>query len=357
MPASKMPDGRWKVTCRYKLWDGTVKQHKKEGFPTKREAQQYEKDFLAKKSGSAAMKMSDFTALYLADLERNGAKRQTIKSAASTIKNRINPIFGEIPVDEITPLMIRNWYNDLSTKPSERTGTLVSPNTAETYYTRLHSIFSFARQFYGLKLNPCENAVKKRKQSNKEMSFLTVDEYMRFRTVEKNPIYKLAFDVLFWTGMREGEMLALTAEDIVGDTIRINKTLQREGGVDTFAAPKTEKSIRTITAPHHIIEKLSAIPVKQGRLFESVSPVTLRRHCRRNCERAGLHKIRVHDLRHSHASMLIEQNVSPLLVSERLGHKDVTVTLRTYSHLYNSRREDLPKIIADCYDFATHETD
>lgn len=357
MPASKMPDGRWKVTCRYKLWDGTVKQHKKEGFPTKREAQQYEKDFLAKKSGSAAMKMSDFTALYLADMERNGAKRQTIRGAASTIKNNINPVFGDIPVDEITPLMIRNWYNDLSTKPSAHTGKPLSPSSVELYYTRLHSIFVFARRFYGLKQNPCEYAVKKLKRSQKEMAFLTVEEYMRFRAVEKKPIYRLAFDVLFWTGMREGEMLALTAEDIVGDTIRINKTLQREGGVDTFSTPKTEKSIRTITAPHHIIEQLSAIPIKEGRLFEMVMPQTLRAHCPRNCERAGLHQIRVHDLRHSHASMLIEHNVSPLLVSERLGHKDVTVTLRTYSHLYNSRRENLAEIIADCYDIATQKSE
>lgn len=356
MSASKMPDGRWKVTCRYKTWDGQVKQHKKEGFQTKREAQQYEKDFLAKKSGSASMKMSALLDIYLEDAQAH-LKPTTYSSLKTTVDNIYRPTFGAYHVDEITPLLIRQWYNNLKTAPSKRTGKPFAASSLKLHYTRLSSIFNFACRYYGLKSNPCTHTVKHKAGAKHEIQFLTLAEFQKFRSVERAPIYKVAFDTLFWTGMRRGELLALTASDISGNRISITKNYTQVDGKEIIGTPKTESSTRTIDIPDFLLRELDPYitAAGSGRIFEAVTPSCLQRHCHINCDRAGVKQIRVHDLRHSHASLLIDRGASPLLIAERLGHENATITLQVYSHLYQSQRDNLTSILSECYENATQD--
>lgn len=156
------------------------------------------------------------------------------------------------------------------------------------------------------------------------------------------------FQTLYYTGIRIGELLALTYNDIdlANGIIRINKTVNFKGGKVIFTSPKTPKSNREITIPQLLINDLSNYIEKiyGYKMTDRVFPYTkaiLYKELKKKSEQAGLKKIRVHDFRHSHASLLIDMGINPLLISERLGHERVETTLNTYSHLYPSRADEL----------------
>ena len=148
--------------------------------------------------------------------------------------------------------------------------------------------------------------------------------------------------------MRVGELCALTPADVnlVGHTITINKTFQRINGRDVIWPPKTPKSNRKITLPQFVCDMVKDYADKlygynpSDRLFE-VTKHYLKHEMERGCKKTGLREIRVHDLRHSHASLLIELGFAPLLISKRLGHESVTTTLEIYSHLYPTKHGEV----------------
>ena len=181
------------------------------------------------------------------------------------------------------------------------------------------------------------------------MNFWTKEEFDRFiATFEKtDPLYT-AFLILYYCGMRIGELEALTAEDvnIPERKITINKTYHLIGGEGVITTPKTEKSIRTITIPAFLADRIAAYERRiygitpKTRLFE-LSHSTYARILEEHTRMAGVKRIRLHDLRHSHASLLIELGFSALLVSERLGHENVSTTLNIYSHLFPSKQSEV----------------
>ena len=151
-------------------------------------------------------------------------------------------------------------------------------------------------------------------------------------------------ELLFWTGMRSGELLALTLNDFdfKEKTVSINKNFSRLNGKDLILTPKTPKSKRTITLPDFICKMVQdyANHLYDYKPNERLFPVTkfyLDHEIRRGCHKSGIKKIRVHDIRYSHASLLIEQGFPPLMISERLGHEKIQTTLQIYSHLYPNK--------------------
>lgn len=155
-----------------------------------------------------------------------------------------------------------------------------------------------------------------------------------------------AFEVLFWTGIREGELLALTPGDFDfgKGLLRITKSYQRIRGEDVITPPKTPKSNRVIAMPDGLAEEveeyIALIGVGNG---ERVFPFTksfLHREMERGCKRSGVKRIRVHDLRHSHVSLLIDKGFTALAIADRLGHEAVDVTYR-YAHLFPSVQRDM----------------
>ena len=172
------------------------------------------------------------------------------------------------------------------------------------------------------------------------MSIWTQTEYEKFSNAINKSSMKLAFDILFYTGIRSGELLALTPADILSSKrIDINKNYAKIKGKEMFLEPKTPKSKRCISIPDFLyndiceyISKLYGIK-NDDRIFNFQSSL-LEKNIKIVSESIGLKPIRVHDLRHSHASMLIELGFTPLEIAERLGHESVKTTLDTYSHLY-----------------------
>lgn len=335
----------WYASFYYTDWTGTRKQKKKEGFATQREAKAYERQFLERIAGTPEMTFDTLADLYLADLKQN-AKETTYSNQSAIVDNHIRPFFGALRVNEITAATVRKWQN-----------TFAGSKYAQGFLFRIHRVlstmFNFAIKYYGLIRNPATLAGSMGKRKPKEeMHFLTLEEFSRLREAllaNGELIPATAFSFLFLTGCRKGEMLALTVSDLdlKEGTVAINKTYTRLGKKDIITTPKTEKSIRTISMPLSLVQimqdfihGLGGISSKQ-RLFDCVSADTLRTILHRYTDMVSLPKIRIHDLRHSHASLLIEQGISPIAIADRLGHESVQTTLNIYSHLYPGKQKEV----------------
>lgn len=186
------------------------------------------------------------------------------------------------------------------------------------------------------------------------MGIWTQDDIELFlEAVSDKPVSRYAFMVLYWTGLRLGELLALNIEDINLEegTLKVSKSLQRLGTKDVITEPKTEGSNRTIYLPKFLQAELEEyINMLYGRTPKDrlflVTKSFLEKEIKRGANIAGLTPIRVHDLRHSHASLLISKNVDIATVSKRLGHDKIKTTLDTYAHMF----EQSAKGVADILD-------
>ena len=212
-------------------------------------------------------------------------------------------------------------------------------------HNTLSTIFNHACRFYNLKSNPARQAGNMGKEEYKEMLFWTTGEYKKFsEAVIDKPVSFYAFEMLYWTGMRMGELLALTMADFdfEKNTVRINKSYQRLQGQDYITSPKTAKSNRTIKLPNFLAEEMQeyfAMLYDQAptdRIFQ-VTKSFLHHEMERGSEAAGVKKIRIHDLRHSHISHLIDLGFSAVAIADRVGHESIDITYR-YSHLFPSKQ-------------------
>lgn len=161
------------------------------------------------------------------------------------------------------------------------------------------------------------------------------------------PLSFYAFEMLYWCGIREGELLALTSADFdfVKGTVTINKSYQRIKGRDVITDPKTPKSNRVIQMPAFLCEEMQEYikTLYAVQPTDRIFPVTksyLYREMERGSKAAGVKRIRIHDLRHSHISLLIDMGFSALAIADRVGHESIDITYR-YAHLFPTRQEEM----------------
>ena len=180
------------------------------------------------------------------------------------------------------------------------------------------------------------------------MLFWTKEEYLKFADVMMDkPVSYYAFEMLYWCGIRMGELLALTPADFDFDkrTVSISKTFQHTGGKDVITPPKTEKSNRTITMPRFLADEMQEYLKMQYDIGidDRMFPVTksyLYREMQRGCQETGVKRIRIHDLRHSHISLLIDQGFSAVAIADRVGHESIDITYN-YAHLFPSKQAEM----------------
>ena len=339
--------GRWYCKFVYEDWSGKKKQKKKMGFRLQKEAKEYEMDFIARHSKTCDMRFSLFVDVYIEDCKAR-LRPTTLSGKQYIINEHIIPYFGQMKLNEINAVTVRNWQTELLNHPSNYKETYL-----KTIHNQLSAIMNFACRFYGLRENPAKQCGTMGKKQAEGMQFWTLREFRLFeKTISDNMLSHTIFSLLFWSGMRSGELLALVPEDFNFDTqtIKISKNYARLNGRDLLLPPKTPKSNRQIALPLALCvilqQYINTLP-KEGskqRLF----PVTkkwLSQELKRGIEASGVKMIRVHDLRHSHASLLVELGCSPILISERLGHEDIKTTLQTYSHLYPNKQKEVVNLM------------
>lgn len=339
--------GKWMSQIRVKDWKGEEHHKKKRGFPTKREALQWEQEFIAQMNGSLGMTFQDFIEIYMKDMGQR-LKASTVENKKFLIDAKITPFFGKMPLNEIKPTDIRRWQNELTSYRDDK-GEPYSATYLKTINNQITAIFNYAVKYYGLKENPCHKAGGMGKKNAEEMQFWTLDEFNTFiKYFEDKPKYYAMFMTLYYTGIREGELLALTPADIDLEkaTVRICKNFQVIKGQEMITTPKTPKSNRVVHIPALLVNCLREYMEKwyglqaDDRLFP-YSKSIINHTLANGCAATGVKKIRVHDIRHSHASLLVEMGCTPLLLAERLGHERIQTTMETYSHLYPNKQAEV----------------
>lgn len=342
MPVYKNEErNTWYASFYYTDWTGQRKRKKKEGFALKRDAQEYERSFKLKQSGSCDMTFQQMTELYLADCKiRQKPTSYIVKENA--INKHIVPFFGAMPINTVSVAHVRQWQNELLQ------GDKYSRNFLHSINGYLSAIFNYAMKIYGLPKNPSKECGKIQ-EKRPELQFWTLEQFSHFmQTVENDYPARTMFLLLFWTGIRSGELLALTLNDFDFEkhTMKVNKTYHRFQKEDLILSPKTDRSNRTVALPTFLEEEVKAYSRKlygyapSERLFP-VSKEVLASKLKKGTQALKLPPIRIHDLRHSHASLLIYLGFSPLLIQERLGHENIETTLNTYSHLYPTQQDEL----------------
>lgn len=346
MPAYKdEKQNTWYCLFYYRDWQGNKKKKQKRGFRTKKEALEWENNYKLTANANMDMTMGTFVEIYFRD-KKGELKERSVKNKRYMIEAHILPYFKDRPMNSITPSDIIQWQNEMRTKGFAQTYLRMIQN-------QITALFNHASNIYGLGNNPCKKVKKMGKADADKLDFWTKDEYDKFISgMEEGDRYYTIFEVLFWTGCREGEMLALTKSDIdfARNQISISKTYYRAEGRDIITTPKTEQSARVIDIPQFLTQELRDYVDKlygisdDERIFPIV-PEAVQHKLKRECEKSGVKKIRVHDIRHSHVAYLIHQGVEPLIIKERLGHRDIKMTLNTYGHLYPNQQRKVADML------------
>lgn len=200
--------GKWLIQYRYTDWQGKRRKSTKRGFATKREAEEWLRNFLIKQKADFDMKFEDFWKMYYADIETR-LREHTMRTKKYIVELKILPYFGNKRVNDITAADIRQWQNELI-----KMG--YSPTYLKTINNQLSAIFNYAVRYYDLKSNPCAKAGSMGKSKAEEMDFWIGEEFRKFiDSVMNKRLSYMAFMTLYWTGMRLG--------DDDDDKIRLNQ--------------------------------------------------------------------------------------------------------------------------------------
>lgn len=202
-------------------------------------------------------------------------------------------------------------------------------------------------------------------ERKKEMAFYTLEEFQKFFSVETDLKFRCAFQTLFYCGLRNGELRGLTWNDINFNrsTLTVNKNIvkvpdPKPGKPYTVTSPKTSSSYRTIPIPNFLLKDLSDLYNDDDANYycfrdswyvfgniDLLAATTLLDRKTKNAFMARVKDIRIHDFRHSCASLLIDSGANITLVAKYLGHSKIDETLNTYSHMYQNRLENIVQII------------
>jgi len=369
MAAYKDAKGNWYVSVYYDNWQGIRSRKVKRGFSTKREALEWEREFLQKGKGDLDMTFESFTDIYKKDL-KNRLKQSTWIMKESVIDKKILPFFKNKKMSEIKPADIIAWQNEMinfkdkkmsEIKPSDiiawqneminhkdSSGKPFSPTYLKTIHNQCSAIFNHAVKFYELKSNPAAKVGNMGKEKTHEMLFWTKPEYLQFAdAMMDKPISYYAFEMLYWCGLRLGELLALSIEDFDFEkkTVHITKSLQRIKGGNIITDPKTPKSKRVIQMPDFLVDEIqdyykSLYGYSEKDLLFPITKSYLHCEMNRGCKESGVKRIRIHDLRHSHVSLLIDMGFSAVAIANRVGHESIDITYR-YAHMFPTTQMEI----------------
>lgn len=299
---------------------------KKRGFATKREALKWE---MEQKEGQKLSTSATFEEMALKWLDNNQASKESRRKAKQNLEFRCQS-FKVKPMDRITRKDLAEWRLWL-------VGSGFSTNTKNQCISFVRGVYGFASAFYGI--DNIAILLKRAKKSNEEvlheMQVWSPDEFKKFRdAVSDYPIYQIYFDVLYWTGMRRGEAIALQCSDLSDDGW-INIHHSQRSATEGLKPTKTKQS-RKVHLVGWLNDELQPLRQVGGYLFggdDSLAPTTIDHIFKLGIKNSGVKKIRLHDLRHSFATNAINNGVNIVAVSKYLGHSTIEQTIKTYTHL------------------------
>jgi integrase len=338
---------------------GKRKQKSQSGFKTKKEAQAALAELVndvekGNYQEPEKRRFKDFVIEYLEKTFINRVKPSSYETTYNIVTAQIIPFFGDMDINEIDQFLVHEFY-------SEKIKEGYSSHYIQNMHELIKKFLKVAKKWEILHKD-IASMLEPPKLVKKEMKVWTIDQVNTFLKFTKHSRYHPIFYLAAYTGMRKGEILGLMWDDIDFEekTIRINKTLYRIKTGTILQEPKTKASIRKIYMDDDIIRVLKKQKVKQnlerlkyGGVYkehnmvfaqetgEMVNPNATHPMFSRFTQQAGLPKIRFHDLRHTHATILLQMGVNPKIVADRLGHASVKTTLDVYSHVTATMQKDL----------------
>lgn len=270
-------------------------------------------------------------------------KPQSFRSLKSRFESYILPYFENVNIENITLKDYINWQIQIE-----------SLGFKYSYKKQLHYSFVSLYEYLILFGKCTRNLPKivgnfKNNELGSKLEYWTYEEFKKFENSfsKKDIVYKVFFILLFKTGLREGEALALTFNDIKNDILSITKTISKEryDGKKIISSPKSKSSIRNIRIDNNTLEYLNILKsyyknkygyyennfnIFGGTKYLSITSINRKKNY--YCEKCNLKKIRIHDFRHSHATLLLQNGINMIEVSRRLGHSDINITIKTYAH-------------------------
>lgn len=311
---------RWEYLTNYVDFDGKKRQKHQQGFKTKKEALEAERVFLTTKKFDHDTPLRAMIPIY----SKRFSAYNSIRGFNVMLK--VFDSFLDKPIASISQEEVEEFLKEMDVKPS----------TKSIYGARFSRFYNFSAKRCAV---PQVMSLKT-KTPRRDYQIYTLEQYTLFSSY-LDTVSKVFFDLLYFTGIRKGEALALKKSDI-SDTVSITKTRDESG----THAPKTPNSVRKVALPDFLKDELEDY---MSRLYgDDLFPVNyayFKPKQKKAEQAAGLPHIRIHDFRHSHASWLISMNINVADISHRLGHASIQTTLNIYSHLYQDKDKDIANMI------------
>lgn len=353
-------DGRcWFFRCSYRELDGTRRQYHSKKYLTRKEAQEAEALYLINAKTEANVSNINFKQLVelFVDYKKDKVKETTVYNYGNKIRY-IEPLY-KVKLKDFDILVYEEWKRFIN-------GNNIATRYKNDIYKFLKSLLNYASEWYNFNFSSVSRKMTNFNDPNelpREMLFFTYDEFQKFLSVEEDLKFRVLYQILYYCGLRIGEAKAITWKDIDfnNKTISINKQIISKNTsrfVYKFSPPKTPKSNRVLSMPNVLINDLLKLKQENQELFigfndsffvsgdnRPLVDSTIRERKNANCRKAGVKQIRIHDFRHSCASLLIHKGASINIVAKYLGHTKIEETLNTYSHLYTNALSDITNLI------------
>ena len=329
-------------------------------YMTKQEAQEAETEFLIKSQNEASVSAITFNQLIDLFIENRYTRvKDTTMYGYKNKRTYLDPI-ANVKLKDFNIDVYERWRRYISSCN-------ISTRYKNDIYKFLKSLLNYATDWYGFSFVHVYRKMHNFNNPNelpKEMLYFIYDEFQKFLSVEKDIKFRCAWQLLYYCGLRIWELKGITWKDIDFEnrTVSINKQITQQSCRSkwTFSPPKTAKSNRVLPLTKVLLNDLEALKKSDSELLfgfndsyfvigdiapQISSTITAKKN--RNCELAGVKQIRIHDFRHSCASLLIYKGANINTVSKFLGHTKIEETLNTYTHLYKNALTDITSLIDD----------
>lgn len=357
----KTKDGRvWFFKLRYQDLDGRNKQYKSGKYATKKEAEEAELAFRMKlynHENQDKITLDEMIDLFVDNRTSTIEVKPTTLYNYGNKKNYLKSLLN-VKLKDFNINHYDNWKKEINASN-------LSTRYKNEILKFLKSVLNYAMTWYDFNLTKVYSKMTKFSSSSdiqKEMLYFTYDEFKQFLSVEKNLKHRVMFEILYYCGLRKGELRGLTWSniDLVKRTLSVNKQItDRGGGVKSFefSTSKTRSSIRTLLINKKLLEDLKRLKEEDSKIHGfnddcfvcgdafPVASNTIRDIKNRNCSLVGVKQIRIHDFRHSCASLLVNNGANITVVAKYLGHTKIEEILNTYTHLFNFALSEVVNLI------------
>lgn len=351
-------DGRkWVFTTYYNDLNGNKKKYFSKRYKTKKEAQEAEIQFKLSLNQDYNYKDMTFKDLYNAFYEYQEDKVKITTLRTYIDRKKFLEILNNVKLKDFSISHYEFWKKEINKNN-------FSTRYKNDIYKFLKATLNFATKRYDFNFTNVYSKMVNFTDPNerkKEMLFFTFEEFQKFLSVEDDLKYRCLYEMLYYCGLRKGEARGITWKDLdfTHNTVDINKNIVPNLNKKKFVitSPKTKSSIRNLPMPDILVEDLKTLYKESKNIYnfnnnwyvfgdhEPIGPSPIMNRKNRNCKLANVKQIRIHDFRHSCASLLINNGANITLVAKYLGHTKIEETLNTYSHMFKNKLEDIITII------------